>query len=190
MNKLCSIFFKMGYADETNIEIVTYGLQRIHDLFVDTIVNVVCSMVMGNIRACLLYEVCYIALRIYAGGYHAASKIKCKYLSFGSIILSISIINYLPVKMSLLHFLMIILSVVILLLAPVESVNKPLTHKEKIVFRHRVIIIIFCEVIIYYLAVLFNYMIYAKAIFVSIALVAAGIVGGTNFKMKIAKEKR
>ena len=36
--------------------------------------------------------------------------------------------------------------------------------------------------IIYYLAVFFNYTVYAKAIFVSIALVAAGVVGGTNFK--------
>lgn len=181
MNKLLDTFSALGYVNESNDEIIAYGLQRIRDFLIDIMGVIICGIIMRNLLASMVFEVFYIPLRVYAGGYHASNEKKCAYLSWGSIVLSLAVISYLPIPMRIQHLLMVLSAIIIFFLAPLESANKPLMVKEKEVFRRRSIMIVLTEEIIYSLAVLLNSMICAKAICIALALVAVGVILGKDY---------
>lgn len=166
--------------DESNRKIVLYGVQRIKNLMFDVLIAVLCGLVMKNLMAALLYEAAFIPLRINAGGYHAQSEKMCKLISWGSIVGSLVVIIYLPDLEVLWHVLTALSCTGIVILAPVESKNKPLSMTEKKVFRRRSMIIVIMEGGIYFLLAITGYMLYAKVIGAVIVLVAGGMIADTE----------
>lgn len=94
---------------------------------------IVIGAVLGEVRGCLIFLIFHIPLRIYAGGYHQNSRIKCYmqsivifgFLMFGALS---------PVKSWMIQnwmVLMAVSSMVIWYFAPVESLKKPLNLKER-----------------------------------------------------------
>lgn len=185
MSKLIRMFQKLGYVNDSNDEIVAYGLKRIYELLIDIVCVIICGIVMKNVGAALIFEFTYVPLRVNAGGYHASNEKKCKYLSWISIVLSIAIIAYFPIRFYVMHLLIIISSGVIVFLAPVESINKPLTDTERKVFFHRSIIFILTEEFAYILFVFLKAQFSAKAICVSCVCVAIGLVLGILQQSKV-----
>jgi len=84
----------------------------------------------------------YIPLRTYAGGYHAKTQLRCY-------VFSILMLSAVFVGMKLIHwtdpgyFIIILCAVIIIILvAPSESENKPFSEKEKAVYKKRTHIIL------------------------------------------------
>ena len=176
MSKILASFSSLGYMDESNRKIVLHGLQRIKNLILDVLIATLCGLVMKNLMAALLYEAAFIPLRINAGGYHAQSEKMCKLISWGSIVGSMAVIIYLPGPEILWHILTALSCTGIMILAPVESKNKPLSMTEKKVFRRRSMIIVIMEGGIYFLLAITGCMLYARVIGVVIVLVAGGMI--------------
>lgn len=164
--------------DIFNEKIIAYGLQRITELTTDIFGALLCGAIMGNIFVGFVFELAYIPLRVYAGGYHAASEKKCKYISWGSMIGCMIIIFYVPLSAFIQHFLMALSILCVVIMSPVESINKPLSKKEKQMFRKRSMLIMFSEVLIYCLLVLFKVEIGAKTFCIAIVLIAIGLCLG------------
>ena len=89
MNKLIVILKNVGCVNNDNERIVIYGLQKIKIILEDIALVIIGGMIFGNVIAAIIYESAYIILRIYAGGYHAATEKKCKCLSLISLVASL-----------------------------------------------------------------------------------------------------
>ena len=176
MSKLLTLFSSWGYVDESNRKIVIYGLERIKNLFIDLLIAILCGLVMENLIAALLFELTFISLRIFAGGYHAQSEKICKLISWGSIVGSMSVVIYLPCSETFWHILTILSFIGVMTLEPVENKNKPLSMTEKKIFRRRSIIIVIMEGGIYLFFTITEYILYAKVICVAILLVVVGLL--------------
>lgn len=94
---------------------------------------IVIGTIFREVSGCLIFLIFHIPLRIYAGGYHQNSRMRCYLQSlviFGLLMLgAISavqswIVNYWMV-------FMVLSFMVIWKYAPVESMNKPLNEKER-----------------------------------------------------------
>ena len=129
--------YKLGYVNESNDKIIELGLERIQSTFASITFSAIVSWLMGDVIVGLLFELTYIPIRIYAGGYHASSKRRCEYLSYGSLLLCMILIFYVPMKMEIIHVLLVFSGGIILLQSPIESSNKRLNSVEKKVYRRK-----------------------------------------------------
>ncbi len=183
MNRLLQRLSEEGYVDEADVKVVAYGLQRIRELLIDVTGTLILGILMDEVIAAVVFEMVYIPLRLYAGGYHASSERRCKYLSWISIILSIAVIHCVSIPEKIQHLFVLITIIIIFLWSPVESANKPLYEMERKVFRYRSIVIVLVESAIYILMFKCGGDMCAKAICIAMMLVGGGEVWGAISQM-------
>lgn len=137
IKRILGWLYTQGYVNESNDKIIELGLQRIKSTFASIAFSAIVSWLMGDVIVGLLFELIYIPIRIYAGGYHASSKRRCECLSYGSLLLCMILIFYVPMKMEIIHVLLVFSGGIILLQSPIESSNKRLNSVEKKVYRRK-----------------------------------------------------
>lgn len=175
IKRILDWLYAQGYVNESNDKIIELGLQRIKSTFASIAFSAIVSWLMGDMKVGLLFELTYIPIRIYAGGYHASNKKKCEYLSYGSLLLCMILIFYVPMKMEIMHLLLLLSGMIIFFLAPVESVNKRLNSGEKKVYRCKSIIYLMIMVFVYGFLVRMDKLLYMKTVMYSVCLVAVGL---------------
>lgn len=175
IKRILEWLYAQGYINESNDKIIELGLQRMKSTFTSIAFSAIVSWLMGDVIVGLLFELTYIPIRIYAGGYHASSKKRCECLSYGSLLLYMTLIFYVPVNVEIMHVLLIFYGGIILLLSPVESPNKRLNGVEKKVYRRKSIIYLVIAVFVYALMLKIGKELYAKTVMYSICLVAIGL---------------
>lgn len=183
IKRILDWLYAQGYVNESNDKIIELGLQRIKSTFASIIFSAIVSWLMGDVIVGLLFELTYIPIRIYAGGYHASNKKKCEYLSYGSLLLCMILIFYVPMKVEIMHLLLLFSGMIIFLFAPVESINKRLNSVEKKVFRRKSIIYLVSAVFLYVLTMKVGKELYAKTVMYSMCLAAAGLIRAGKNKM-------
>lgn len=150
-------------------EIYSYGFKEMIFIILNLITTLFIGVLFNKVFEIILFMIMYIAIRVYAGGYHARTKLKCYMFS----ILMLTIVCYI-LKINLLQskFLVLILSIassfLILFLAPVEDENKPLDKIEIKIYTKRTIrnlIIVFGILII---ALIFNKISFSACICISL----------------------
>ncbi len=121
-------------------EIYSYGFKEMIFIILNLITTLFIGALFNKVFGIILFMIMYIAIRVYAGGYHARTKLKCYMFS----ILMLTSVCYI-LKLNLLqsNFLLVILSIIssilILFLAPVEDENKPLDEIEIKIYTKRTI---------------------------------------------------
>ena len=176
IRRILDWLYAQGYVNESNDKIIELGLQRIKSTFASITFLAIVSWLMGDIIVGLLFELTYIPIRIYAGGYHASSKRRCECLSYGSLLLCMILIFYVPMKMEIIHVLLVFSGGIILLQSPIESSNKRLNSVEKKVYRRKSIMYLVIAVFVYVLMVRMDKMLYAKTVMYSMGLIALGLI--------------
>ena len=113
------------------------------EIFISTIVTCIITLASGLILNCLsavlLYFGLFVMLRSVCGGYHAGTYWQCN-LTFLLVTIAVLLIyKYTTVEQfSDLHYCSIALSVLITAVyAPVENENKPLSDRQKKLFRKK-----------------------------------------------------
>lgn len=169
------MFERAGVMDKGEEEIVIIGLNRLSNIILDGIFAIICAGLMGNVVVGIIFELNYIVLRIYAGGYHAKNKIRCFFLTYVSTFICIILIFVIPINKNIMEVTLIILFLVIAVTTPIYNENKPLNKMEMMVYRRKSVCIAFIEIVICFFLLLFDLDVYARAIYVSILLVVCGI---------------
>ena len=176
---------KHGYINSSNDNIVALGLKRIGNVLIDIVMACFCAWFWGDILVGIFFEAGFYLLRVYAGGAHATTEKMCKYLTFGSTILSIILVFFLPAERYILHGIFIFSVVLVTVLAPVESCNKPLTEREKSVYYRRCLYILAFEIAIYVLSYNLGLVLYARAICYSLVVVTIGMLIGKLLNKRV-----
>lgn len=119
--------------DEENEEIVRLGLELMITKAIFAIVIVIVGLLIGCFFESVVFAISFSLLREYSGGYHAETRIKCFWLSFITLVVSLGII-ILVKNFSVLALPFITVSIIsaiyILCKAPIDTANKRLDKDE------------------------------------------------------------
>ena len=126
-----------GTINEENKDLYIYGLFMLISHLMFFIISCVFGLILGCVFESIIFYVAFQFIRRYAGGYHAASETRCEILSTLSILCCIVLI-----KLSKMYDIRIVLlsvslvfAVLIFILCPLDTPEKPLNDKEYKYFR-------------------------------------------------------
>ena len=126
---------------EEDAEIYIYGINQI----LVSVLNVSSALIIGLILEtffeAVVFMAAYIPLRIFAGGYHAKTPLRCYIFSVIMLVIVSLGIKYLPLAEWVYHAILLAAAIVVLVLSPVEDRNKPLDEIEHKVYKKRAIFI-------------------------------------------------
>lgn len=131
---IADFLLKKDAVSESEIDIYVYGYEMIILSFIDFCIVASIGLIFEELFAMLTFFAVFVSVRIYTGGYHANTVLRCK-LVFTMI--SLSIIFLLKLKYPLLLYILILslFMITCIYLAPVENSNKPLDKSEQMKYR-------------------------------------------------------
>ena len=92
-----------------------------------------------------------------------------------------------PLKVEIMHVLLLLSGGIILLQSPIESPNKRLNSVEKKIYRRKSIMYLVIVVFVYVLMIGMNKMLYTRTVMYSICLVAVGLIQMEKIKAKMKR---
>ena len=134
---IANALWKQGIIQEEDIDTCRYGL----DVFISSALEIASILIIatfaGNFIEAVLLFTAFIPLRVYAGGYHADTKLKCYITSLGVYGMFTAIMNILPQGLySALNLSVVIFSMIMVLIAaPVVHKNKAINDIERKYYR-------------------------------------------------------
>ena len=82
---ITNFLISKNVINESEFEIYIYGFETFFSGVIDFIITLILGTIFGNIIAAVIFFVMFISVRMYAGGYHADSYLKCKIIFIGII---------------------------------------------------------------------------------------------------------
>lgn len=117
-----------------------YGIRIGILIAINIVTALLIGLILGMLWQSILFLIVYSPVRSYSGGYHARSPLTCYLLSIPMMFAVLYAIKTMPWNGYILMASMFCALVLIVLLAPVADVNKPLDTKEKIKYRKKALI--------------------------------------------------
>lgn len=142
--KLTKWLIDLNVIENESSEIYEYGFSLLISLFFSTLLIILSSLLINRTIETILYLVGFFIVRAICGGYHAKHHYSCFIITMSSYILFL-ILHYIfysnPNLSFAVIFFTIVSSVIIILFAPVEHPNNPMTKYRK--NKNRLLSIIF-----------------------------------------------
>lgn len=137
--KTTSYFKKHNIIDSTYLDEYNYCFEYLYDLLIYNTSLIVLGFICNDVPGSIIYILCMSALKSVAGGFHARNRFTCSILSYSLFFIVILLYkplyniapfmkNNLPLSFELLFF---IPAVIIMILSPVENINKHFSITEK-----------------------------------------------------------
>ena len=177
-----------GSISQEGREVYEFGLNKLFSTLVSFLFAVFMGLCLGVPLAALIFFAVYYFLRIYAGGYHADSQLKCFFISIGIMIPALLLIRFQELWYTQTVFLTALAAgtMILFLLCPVENKNKIPDALERRVYRCRLLrnlaIILLATIALF----IFSYHEYSVAALCGVLLGAAMAVAG---KIKLIFDK-
>ncbi len=129
-------------------EIYEFGIRHIFVTILNIFTVFIIGLTLDMTKEAMFFILSFIPLRIFAGGFHFNTPMKCYIFSSCFIAAVLLAMRYYSIPLLIYCILYCISSALILIFAPVEDKNKPLEQIEKKVYRKRTIIVFLTETII------------------------------------------
>lgn len=148
-NHIVQNLLQANIINQDEIEVYEFGIETFFSDVFNLITTTMIGILIGQFWECFIFQVIFISLRSFAGGYHASSEWKCWILSIAMLIGVLLLSRHLPIWFGsgVGLFLLLTASGVILLLAPVENENNPLDLDEVRSYKRRVRMIVLISVL-------------------------------------------
>lgn len=148
--KVVSLMVENEIISSEDKEIYIYGLKQGFILLINIISTLFVGFVFNQSLETIFFLVTYIPLRIYAGGYHARTQLRCYISSIVLIIAVLLVIKYIPWTNFACLMISTISALIIFILSPVEDMNKPLDAAELKMYgeKTRMILVLECSMLI------------------------------------------
>lgn len=127
--KLCS-FNKSNDSDI--LEIVAYGIEIMLAAIINVVLVLIISAMFNRFVETVTFLCVFMPLRTYSGGFHAKTHVRCFFILLCCVIFEWLIIDVF-MEFDLIYvgiLVLLVSSIVIILLTPIEHKNKPLTKKH------------------------------------------------------------
>ncbi len=148
---LMSYIYKLGFIEEGELDTYIYGMDIFLSSLLEVVSIIVISLAFDNFVETVLFFLAFIPLRIFAGGYHADTRLRCYLISLVVYLVFTFILSLLNQSTyTIVAVIGIIVSIFsILLFAPVIHQNKKVNNYEIKNYRKFSIIICSVQCIIY-----------------------------------------
>lgn len=127
-----------GIVPAEDKEIYLFGIKELFSQAFTYSVMFAIGLSFHMVIEAMVFVVTYRALRIYAGGYHAATQFRCYVLTFGMIIAAMMLIRWISISEIALLLGIVVFGGMIYYMSPSEHKNKPLSQNEKKVYKQKV----------------------------------------------------
>ncbi|MBS5621146.1 accessory gene regulator B family protein [Eubacterium sp.] len=173
---------------DEDYEIYQYGLEQLFTSILNMLTLFVIGSIMGMIWQGIIFVLSFMLLRKYAGGYHASTPLGCYLLTTLIITVALSVMKYLEISILIYLVLLMVSSVIVYMLTPVEAVNKELDKIEKIIYRKKTILTWIVEVSLAIGVFILKHYEISICIFMAIIMVGISLVTG-HIEIKLVKRK-
>ena len=112
-----------------------YGFQFIYGAFTKFILLILLGLIFNILPQILLVMFSFVSLRIWIGGLHFDSYVKCAYISLLTFIIVALSAKYIYLNQFVSMVIFLFIFSIILKYAPVEHPNRPLKNNDKIKFK-------------------------------------------------------
>jgi len=177
---------KYSIPDEDK-ELYIYGIRQGIFMLINIITTFVLGFLLRMFLCSVLYFVVYSTLRIYAGGAHAKTPLRCYIYSTMLTASVLLLVKYLPHSFWLVFGILMVSSFIVYLVSPVESRNKPLSSKEVELYKRRVNLLLFFYVAIGVVLLVFQHILFAFTIAVSIGALSFMLLWGRKTEINRLK---
>lgn len=138
-SKLIEFFVSNDLIKNEDKEIYKYSVNIILSSLIHIATVMIIGLCFNLFIESLVFYFSFIAIRKFAGGYHAKTPVRCYLFSFASNIIILCLVKWLSSINTLFIFIFIIFEllcvVLILLISPLDTENNPLTGQEKKMYR-------------------------------------------------------
>ena len=119
------------FSEEEKEEIIRYGLDKIKNSCMMSAVTLLMGYAFHVLLQSIVFLICFIALRKYAGGYHADTQKRCYVISVLIIAVALWATRYKPDNSECFVFIQSLNFIILCFLVPVDSKNRRLEQWEK-----------------------------------------------------------
>lgn len=124
---------------EDDKDIYLFGVYQGAILLLNICTALLIGVALNMLLEIVIYLICFLPLRIFAGGYHAKTQLRCYIMSSFTTVIILLGIQFLQQQESIWEFLSYIVSFgIIWRFAPVADANKPLLVKEQAIYQKKV----------------------------------------------------
>lgn len=169
------------WLEEEEKEVVLFGVRQGKNMFNSILVTIFIGIVMNIFWESLLFLICFIPLRRFAGGFHARTKALCLTISIITVIISFAISKRIWQQSDIILWISTISFCLIYNMSPVENKKRLLDVKEKASFGTTAKVIAFIEFLIMLILMHFAQYRFAAIIAVSFLVVNLGLLVGWIF---------
>ena len=134
-------------------EIYEFGVEQLITNIIDLLTLLIVGLVTGMVWQGLIFAFSFMAIRKYAGGYHASTMLRCFFLTNFMIVIVILLMKF---NRFMCLGIILMSGVIIGLLSPVQTKNKPLDGIEKLIYRKKTLITLVVETTVAVICTLLN----------------------------------
>lgn len=177
-DKIADSFVKTNAIKAEDKEIYQFGIQQTFVILLNIITATILGIAFHKFWNMVVFMSAFIPVRIYAGGFHAKTSLRCYIYSIvflATVFLAMRFANLTNLIYCLLYCLS---SIIILWLSPIEDINKPLDKSEKIVYKKRTVILWIIETMIIFICYFFSWSIIFESCIYSLFSIAIMLISG------------
>lgn len=159
-------------------DVYRYGFEITISSILNIILVLCCGIIMDDVLASVVYLFVFILIRIFTGGYHATSYLRCNIVMVVSFLLTYALYRVLiglNTDIRILEAILLANGLPIIIFAPVKNPHKELTPKKAKKFRVISIVIYICLSALALAAILFEIQ-YGTLIIVTLTTVSVMIL--------------
>lgn len=159
-------------------DVYRYGFEITISSILNIILVLCCGIIMGDMLASVVYLFVFILIRIFTGGYHATSYLRCNIVMVVSFLLTYTLYRILigiNIDIRILEAILLANGLPIIIFAPVKNPHKELTPNKAKKFRVISIVIYICLSALALAAILFEIQ-YGTLIIVTLTTVSVMIL--------------
>lgn len=132
--KLAYYLLSKGIIKENEIDIYVYGYETLISGIIDFLLTLTLGIIFNRPYSSLIYFAMFVSVRMYTGGYHADSYLKCKIIFVFSTIVVLGI-SYIEFALYVEIMIIVLFMITVFYLSPIENPNKPLSTFQKRKYR-------------------------------------------------------
>ncbi len=174
---------QMGYVDKSKFDEYLYGLELTLIVLLNSVTVMLIGIIMQMLMETIIFWLTYNILKKYVGGFHFSSTTACYASTCIMCPIVLWVIKYSNYTID--WSIVLISEIILILLAPVETIQKPLDEKERLFFKKIAIMLSLISLVICLILVLLNYNYAAKVISIGIISVAIFAILGKLKNLKV-----
>ncbi|MDE5946937.1 MAG: accessory gene regulator B family protein [Oscillospiraceae bacterium] len=123
--------YKKKIIDEERLPVCKYGFEIIVSTIIGFLLVLTSGIILGEFMEAVLFYCLFVGVRLFTGGYHANTHLKCKMTLLICCLFVLVTSKYLKLSIGLQCLLLLLYLIAVFLFSPVEHINAPLTTDQK-----------------------------------------------------------